>query len=84
MERQYNLNNGGNGRMFGQFVRRSDIFNTLFHYPRVLAPNCQCPSAKAQERYLTHCTDQEVARGTLLRTSRELSVIALPLDIDDL
>jgi len=57
------------------------MFNTLFHYPRVLARHRQGPSAQARERYLTHCTDQGAARGTLLRTARELLVIAQRLDI---
>ena len=34
------------------------MFNTLFHYPRVLARHRQGPSAQARERYLTHCADQ--------------------------
>ena len=33
------------------------MFNTLFHYPRVLARHRQGPSAQARERYLTHCAD---------------------------
>ena len=57
------------------------MFNTLFHYPRVLARHRQGPSAQARERYLTHCADQGAARGTLLRTARELLVIAQRLDI---
>jgi hypothetical protein len=30
------------------------MFNTLFHYPRVLERHCQGPSAQAREQYLTH------------------------------
>ena len=57
------------------------MFNTLFYYPRVLARHCQGPSAQARERYLTHCADQGAARNTLLRTARELLVIAERLDL---
>jgi integrase/recombinase XerD len=57
------------------------MFNILFHYPRVLARHQQGPSAQARERYLTHCADQGAARDTLLRTARELLVIAQRLDL---
>jgi hypothetical protein len=57
------------------------MFNTLFYYPRVLARHCQGPSAQARERYLIHCADQGAARNTLLRTARELLVIAERLDL---
>jgi integrase/recombinase XerD len=57
------------------------MFNILFHYPRVLARHGQGPSAEARERYLTHCADQGAARDTLLRTARELLVIAQRLDL---
>ena len=57
------------------------MFNILFHYPRVLARHCQGPSAQARERYLTHCADQGAAHDTLLRTARELLVIAHRLDL---
>ena len=43
------------------------MFNTLFHYPRVLARHRQGPSAQARERYLTHCANQGAARNTLQR-----------------
>jgi hypothetical protein len=57
------------------------MFNTLFHYPRVLARHRQGPSAQARERYLTHCANQGAACNTLLRTARELLVIAQRLDL---
>jgi hypothetical protein len=57
------------------------MFNTLFYYPHVLARHCQGPSAQARERYLNHCADQGAARNTLLRTARELLVIAERLDL---
>jgi hypothetical protein len=57
------------------------MFNILFHYPRVLARHRQGPSAQARERYLTHRADQGAARDTLLRTVRELLVIAQRLDL---
>jgi integrase/recombinase XerD len=62
-------------------VSRSDIFDVLFHYPRVLARHRHGPSAQARARYLTHCADQGAARGTLLRAARELLVIAQRLDL---
>lgn len=57
------------------------MLNTLFHYPRVLARHCQGPSAQAREQYLTHRADQGAALDTLLRTVRELLVIAQRLDL---
>ena len=57
------------------------MFNILFQYPRVLARHRQGPSAQARERYLTHRADQGAARDTLLRTARELLVIAQRLDL---
>ena len=57
------------------------MFNTLFYYPHVLARHSQGPSAQARERYLNHCADQGAARNTLLRTARELLVIAERLDL---
>ena len=57
------------------------MFNILFQYPRVVARHRQGPSAQARERYLTHRADQGAARGTLLRTARELLIIAQRLDL---
>jgi integrase/recombinase XerD len=57
------------------------MFNILFHYPRVLARHGQGPSAEARERYLSHCADQGAAHDTLLRTARELLIIAQRLDL---
>ena len=57
------------------------MFNILFQYPRVLARHRQGPSAQARGRYLTHRADQGAARDTLLRTARELLVIAQRLDL---
>ena len=57
------------------------MFNILFQYPRVLARHRRGPSAQARERYLTHRADQGAARDTLLRTARELLVIAQRLDL---
>ena len=67
--------------MFSPSVSRSDIFDVLFHYPRVLARHRYGPSAQARERYLTHCADQGAARGTLLRMARKLLVIAQRLEL---
>ncbi len=39
------------------------------------------PAADARQRYLTHCADQGMARGTLLRTAREVLAIAERIDL---
>jgi integrase/recombinase XerD len=57
------------------------MFETLFKYPRVLARHREGPVADARESFLIHCADQGVARGTLLRTARELLVIARRIDL---
>jgi integrase/recombinase XerD len=57
------------------------MFKILFHYPRVLARHRQGPAAQARERYLIHCADQGAAHETLVRTARELLVIAQRLDL---
>jgi integrase/recombinase XerD len=48
---------------------------------RVLARHREGPLAEARERFLTHCAEQGLARETLLRTAREVLIIAKYLDL---
>ena len=56
------------------------MFENLFKYPRVLAQHREGPVADARERFLVHCAEQELARESLLRTARELLIIAKHID----
>lgn len=57
------------------------MFETLFHYPGVIARHRAAPFAEARERFLNHCTSQGLAVPTVLRHARELLVIAERIDI---
>jgi integrase/recombinase XerD len=57
------------------------MFEDLFAYPKVVARHHDGPEASKRLRYLKHLADQGAARGTLLRTARELLVIAERLDL---
>jgi hypothetical protein len=57
------------------------MFETLFKYPRVLARHREDPVADARERFLTHCAEQGLARESLLRTAREVLIIAKHIDL---
>jgi hypothetical protein len=57
------------------------MFETLFKYPRVLARHREGPVADARERFLTHCAEQGLARESLLRTAREILIIAKHIDL---
>ena len=57
------------------------MFETLFKYPRVLARHREGPVADARERFLTHCAEQGLARESLLRTAREVLIIAKHIDL---
>jgi site-specific recombinase XerD len=57
------------------------VFETLFKYPRVLARHLAGPSVEDRERFLNHCSNQGLARASLLRHARELLVIAERIDI---
>ena len=52
------------------------MFETLFKYPRVLARHREGPVADARERFLVHCAEQGLAQESLLRTAREVLIIA--------
>lgn len=57
------------------------MFESLFKYPRVLARHQEGPAAEARQRFLNHCSDQGMARATLLRNAREVLVIADRIDV---
>ena len=57
------------------------MFEVLFVYPKVLARHQAGPAAADRERYLAHCAGQGAAHETLLRTARELLVIAERIDV---
>ena len=57
------------------------MFESLFKYAGVRARHREGPAAEARRRFLNHCSDQGMARATLLRMARELLVIAERLDI---
>jgi hypothetical protein len=49
--------------------------------PRVLARHREGPVTDARERFLTHCAEQGLARESLLRTAREVLIIAKHIDL---
>ena len=57
------------------------MFETLFHYPSVLARHREGPAAEERQRFLLHRANEGAAPATLLRTARELLVIAKNIDI---
>lgn len=57
------------------------MFEELFVYPKVIARHRDGPEASKRLRYLKHLAGQCAARETLLRTARELLVIAERLDL---
>ncbi len=59
------------------------MFESLFKYARVQARHREGPAAEARQGFLNHCSDQGMARATLLRMARELLVIAERIDIAD-
>lgn len=58
------------------------MFDTLFHYPRVLARHCEGPAANDRERFLAHCASGGAAHSTLLSLAPELLVIARRIELD--
>lgn len=57
------------------------MFDSLYHYPSVLARHRECPSAEDRDRFLAHCADDGAARSTLLRLAPELLAIARRIDL---
>lgn len=56
------------------------MFETLFKYSRVLARHRGGPAAEERERFLIHRANEGAARSTLLRTARDLLIIAKNID----
>jgi integrase/recombinase XerD len=59
------------------------MFNTLFHYPRVLSRHRDGPSADDRERYLAHCAQGGAAHSTLLGLAPELLAISKRIALDN-
>ena len=59
------------------------MFDTLFHYPRVLARHVDGPSSSDRERFLAHCASGGAAHSTLLGLAPELLVVARRIALDD-
>ena len=57
------------------------MFETLFHYPSVLASHREGPAAEERRRFLLYRANEGAAPATLLRTASELLVIARNIDI---
>jgi len=57
------------------------MFETLFNYPSVLARHREGPAAEERQRFLVHRANQDAARSTLLRTARDLLIIAENIDV---
>jgi site-specific recombinase XerD len=58
------------------------MFDTLFHYPRVLTRHCEGPSAEDRHQFLAHCASGGAAHATLLRLAPELLLIARRIELD--
>lgn len=58
------------------------MFKTLYRYPSVAARHCEGPSAPERERFLIHCTNEGMARATLLHLASEMLIIARRINID--
>lgn len=58
------------------------MFDTLFHYPRVLERHCEGPAAKERALYLANYASGGAAHSTLLGLASELLVIARRIDLD--
>ncbi len=57
------------------------MFDSLFHYPRVLTRHREGPFAQERERYLCFCASGGAAQATLLRIAGELLAIASRIDL---
>ncbi len=58
------------------------MFDTLYHYPRVLARHCEGPAAEDRDQFLAHCASGGAAHATLLGLAPELLVIARRIKLD--
>ena len=59
------------------------MFDTLFHYPGVLARHRDGPSAQERECFLIHCASAGATRQTLLHLASELLLIARHINLSD-
>ena len=59
------------------------MFDTLFHYPGVLARHRDGPSAQERECFLIHCASARATRQTLLHLASELLLIARHINLSD-
>ena len=58
------------------------MFNTLYRYPSVAVRHCEGPSAPERERFLIHCSNEGMARATLLHLASEMLIIARRINIE--
>ena len=59
------------------------MFDTLFHYPSVLARHRDGPSAQERECFLIHCASAGATRQTLLHLASELLLVARQIKLSD-
>jgi integrase/recombinase XerD len=57
------------------------VFETLFHYPRVLARHCEGPAAQDRDRFLVRSANEGATHKTLLRLASELLLVARRIDL---
>ena len=57
------------------------MFDSLYHYPSVLARHRDGPSAEDRDRFLARCAEQGAAQTTLLGLAPELLVVARRIDV---
>ena len=58
------------------------MFDTLFHYPRVLARHRDGPASEERQRFLFYRANTGAAPATLSLLARELLVIAQRIDLN--
>ena len=59
------------------------MFDTIFHYPRVLARHRDGPASEERRRFLFYRASTGAAPATLSLLARELLVIARRIDLSD-
>src|SRR5258705_10281655 len=52
------------------------MFDTFFHYPRIIARHRAGPAAEERERFLEHCASTGAAQQTLAHLASELLLVA--------
>lgn len=58
------------------------MFDSLFHYPRVVARHCDGPAAEERERFLKHYASSGAAQQTLACLASELLLVARRMNFD--